>query len=286
MVSAVEVRGATFRYRSGRGLAGVSFAAARGECVGVVGPNTAGKSTLLRVLSKVLRPQHGAVLIHGRDIASVARLALAREVAVVPQEFAVAFPFCVRDVVLMGRYPHAPGGAWGDRDRTVARMAMQTTGIADLADRRMDELSGGERQLVSLARALAQEPSVLLLDEPTAHLDLRHQRDMVDIIFAARTDRARTTIVVSHDLNLAAEHCDRLLLLADGAVQAFGPPEEVMTARQIERAYGCSVDIEPDPISGRPRLRSSLARSGAMPDELHRPRMKGKLVQSSTVPPL
>lgn len=273
MVSAVEVRGVTFRYRSGQGLAGVSFAVARGECVGVVGPNTAGKSTLLRLLSKVLRPHDGAVLIHGRDVASVARLALAREVAVVPQDFAVAFPFCVRDVVLMGRYPHAPGGAWGDRDRAVARNAMETTGIADLADRRMDELSGGERQLVSLARALAQEPSVLLLDEPTAHLDLRHQRDVVDIVFSPSPARARTTILVSHDLNMAAERCDRLVLLAEGRVQAFGPPEEVMTAQQIERVYGCSVDIEPDRTSGRPRLRSSPTRSGATPDVLHRPRM-------------
>lgn len=273
MVSAVDVRGVTFRYRSGQGLVGVSFSAAAGERVGIVGPNTAGKSTLLRVLSKVVTPQQGAVLIHGRDIATVGRLALAREVAVVPQDFHVAFPFSVSEVVLMGRYPHATGGAWGNRDRAVARAAMETTGIADLADRRVDELSGGERQLVSLARALAQEPSVLLLDEPTAHLDLRHQRDLVGIIFASPADRTRTTILVSHDLNLAAERCDRLLLLAEGAVQAFGPPKEVVTSHQLERVYGCSVDIDLDPISDRPRLRSSLARSDKVPSDLHDPRM-------------
>ncbi len=273
MVTAVDVRGVTFRYRSGKGLRGVSFHVAPGDRVGVVGPNTAGKSTLLRLLSKVLAPQQGAVLIHGRDLITVGRLALAREVAVVPQDFQIAFPFSVDEVVLMGRYPHATGGAWGARDRAVARGAMEATGIAALADRRVDELSGGERQLVSLARALAQEPSVLLLDEPTAHLDLRHQRDMVDIIFAARTDRARTTIMVSHDLNLAAEHCDHLLLLADGAVQAFGAPEEVITPHLLEQAYGCPVDIDVDPVSHRPRVRSSLVRSVAVPSELDGPRM-------------
>jgi iron complex transport system ATP-binding protein len=273
MVTAVDVREVTFRYRSGKGLIGVSFRAAPGERVGVVGPNTAGKSTLLRLLSKVLAPQRGAVLIHGRDIAGVGRLSLAREVAVVPQEFQVAFPFSVSEVVLMGRYPHATGGAWGARDRAVAWAAMDAAGIVDLAARRVDELSGGERQLVSLARALAQEPSVLLLDEPTAHLDLRHQRDMVDVIFASRTDRARTTIMVSHDLNLAAEHCDRLLLLADGTVHAFGTPEEVITPHQLERAYGCPVEIDVDPGSQRPRVRSSPLRATSVSQETHSPRM-------------
>jgi iron complex transport system ATP-binding protein len=273
MVSAVEARGITFRYRSGKGLVGVSFSAAPGERLGVVGPNTAGKSTLLRLLSKVVSPQGGAVLVHGRDVATVGRLALAREVAVVPQDFHVAFPFSVSEVVLMGRYPHAPGGAWGARDHAAARAAMETVGIADLAARRVDEISGGERQLVSLARALAQEPSVLLLDEPTAHLDLRHQRDVVETIFSSPRDRVRTTILVSHDLNLAAEHCDRLLLLADGRVQAFGTPKEVMTPQQLEQAYGCSVEIEADPVSGRPRLRGSLARSETTRPEINSPRM-------------
>ena len=273
MVTAIDVREATFRYRSGKGLLGVSFSAAPGERVGVVGPNTAGKSTLLRLLSKVLAPQRGAVLIHGRDISRVGRLTLAREVAVVPQDFQVAFPFSVSDVVLMGRYPHATNGAWGARDRAVAREAMETVGIADLADRRVDEISGGERQLVSLARALAQEPSLLLLDEPTAHLDLRHQRDVVETVFASPTDRVRTTILVSHDLNLAAAYCDRLLLLSDGTVQAFGTPQEVMTPHQLERAYGCPVEIELDPVSDRPRVRSSLVRATSTSQERYGPRM-------------
>ncbi len=273
MVTAVDVREVTFRYRSGKGLRGVSFSVAPGERVGIVGPNTAGKSTLLRLLSKVLTPHSGAVLVHGRNISGVGRLALAREVAVVPQDFQVAFPFSVNEVVLMGRYPHAAGGAWSTRDRAVAQAAMDVTGIAGLAHRRVDELSGGERQLVSLARALAQEPSVLLLDEPTAHLDLRHQRDMVDIIFAPRTDRVRTTMIVSHDLNLAAEHCDRLLLMAGGAVQAFGVPEEVIRPDRLERAYGCPVQVDVDPLSRRPRVRSSPVHAGAVQLETESPWM-------------
>lgn len=272
-MSAVDVREVTFRYRSGRGVVGVSFRAAPGERIGIVGPNTAGKSTLLRLISKVLTPQHGTVSVHGRDVKAVGRLALARQIAVVPQDFHVVFPFTVNEVVLMGRYPHTESGAWRTRDRAVALAAMETVGIAVLAGRRVDELSGGERQLVSLARALAQEPSVLLLDEPTAHLDLRHQRDVVETVFSPAGARERTTIVVSHDLNLAAEHCDRLLLLADGRAHAFGSAEEVMTHRQLEEAYGCSVEIERDPVSGRPRLRSSLARTEAIRSELNGPRM-------------
>jgi iron complex transport system ATP-binding protein len=273
MVSALELRGVAFQYRSGRGLVGVSFSAATGERLGVVGPNTAGKSTLLRLISRVLIPQQGRVLVHGRDVASVNRLALARQVAVVPQDFQVAFPFSVSDVVLMGRYPHANGAGWSRHDHAVAWAAMETVGVSALAARRVDELSGGERQLVSLARALAQEPSVLLLDEPTAHLDLRHQRDVLETVFFSSAERSRTTIMVSHDLNMAAEHCDRLLLLADGRAQAFGPPKEVMTRPQLERAYGCPVDIEPDPVSGRPRVRSNLGRADTFGAQINSPRM-------------
>jgi len=266
-MNAVEVESVSFRYRTGRGVEGVTFRVSPGELLGIVGPNSAGKSTLLRLLSKVVAPQRGRIRIEGRDIAGLTRTALARRVAVVPQEFQVAFPFRVAEVVLMGRYPHAAGGAWGGtqegpRDRAAAQAALEATGVADLACRRMDELSGGERQLVSIARALAQEAPILLLDEPTAHLDLRHQGIVLDILLARQRGRQATTILVSHDLNLAAEHCDRLLLLAGGRVQAVGRPEEVIIPAHLEPAYGCPVAVERHPVSGRPRVQGVLNHRG------------------------
>jgi len=262
-MTTLQVEGVGFRYRTGWGVEDVTFRASPGELLGVVGPNSAGKSTLLRLLSKVLLPQQGRILIEGRNIAALSRMALARRVAVVPQEFHVAFSFRVAEVVLMGRYPHAAGAAWGAthdgaRDRAVAQAALEATGTAHLASRRVDELSGGERQLVSLARALAQQAPILLLDEPTAHLDLRHQGMVLSILLAHHREGRGTTILVSHDLNLAAEHCDRLLLLAGGRVRAVGRPEEVITPEHLEPAYGCPVTVERHPASGRPRVQGIL----------------------------
>ena len=263
-MTSVEVQGVTFRYRTGKGVEDVTFRAGPAELLGIVGPNSAGKSTLLRLLSKVVAPARGRILIDGRAIAGLSRVSLAQRVAVVPQEFQVAFPFRVAEVVLMGRYPHGAGGGWGSaRDHAVAQAVMEATGILDLAMRRMDELSGGERQLVSVARALAQEPAVLLLDEPTAHLDLRHEQRVLEILLTHHRKQMGTTILVSHDLNLAAEHCDRVLLLARGRIAALGRPEEVMTTAHLESAYGCSVEVERHPVSGRPRVQGSLSRQVA-----------------------
>jgi iron complex transport system ATP-binding protein len=264
-MTAVEVRDVGFRYATGRGVEDISFQAWPGELLGIVGPNSAGKSTLLRLLSKVVAPQRGHIAIEGRDIATLSRVLLARRVAVLPQDFHVAFPFRVAEVVLMGRYPHATGGPWGAthdgvRDRAVAQSALEAAGAAHLADRRMDELSGGERQLVSLARTLTQEAPILLLDEPTAHLDLRHQGIILGILLNHHRQGRGTTILVSHDLNLAAEHCDRLLLLAEGRVRAIGQPEEVITPQYLEPAYGCPVAVERHPVSGRPRVQGILNR--------------------------
>ncbi len=262
-MTAVEVQGVAFRYRTGKGVEDLTFRVSPGELLGIVGPNSAGKSTLLRLLSKVVAPERGQILVEGRDITAWSRMALARRVAVVPQEFHVAFPFRVAEVVLMGRYPHGASGGWGSaRDHAVARAVMEATGILDIATRRMDELSGGERQLVSIARALAQESAILLLDEPTAHLDLRHERRVLEILLSHHRSRSRTTMLVSHDLNLAAEQCDRLLLLSQGRVAALGRPEEVMTGAHLESAYGCPVEVERHPVSGRPRVRDSLNQHG------------------------
>lgn len=274
LMSAVEVEGVGFRYRTGQGVEDVTFRAAPGELLGIVGPNSAGKSTLLRLLSKVAVPQKGRIRIGGRDVARLSRLELARSLAVVPQEFSVAFPFSVAEIVLMGRYPHAAAGSWATaKDRAVAGAAMEATGILPLATRRVDELSGGERQLVSIARALAQEPSVLLLDEPTTHLDLGHQRTVLEILLTHHREGRQTTILVSHDLNLAAECCDRILLLVEGRVRALGAPEEVITEEHLASAYGCPVEVERHPATGRPRVHGSLPRHRTNDPDLTAPRM-------------
>ena len=264
-MSVLRVEAVSFRYKTGQGLADVTFSLAAGELFGIVGPNSAGKSTLLKLLSKVLTPHSGRILIDEEDIVRQSRLLLARSVAVVPQAFQVAFPFTVEEVVLMGRYPHAAAGDWArSGDRAVARLAMQATGIEELAERYVNELSGGERQLVSIARALAQEPTLLLLDEPTAHLDLAHERRVLEVLLRPPAPRRRTTLLISHDLNLAAEHCDRLLLLAGGRVQAVGTPEEVIHPRHLEPAYGCAIEVERS-ASGRPQVCGGLPRGEKQP---------------------
>jgi iron complex transport system ATP-binding protein len=191
----------------------------------------------------VLRPDAGRVLLAGRDAAGLARRELARELAVVPQETSVVFPFTAGELVLMGRAPHL--GLLGletadDVER--ARQAMARVGIEALADRSVLELSGGERQLVLVARALAQEPRVLLLDEPTAHLDLRHRLEVLARVreFAAG---GRSALVVSHDLGLAARHCDRVALLRAGRLAAVGPPAEVLTPPALREVFGVEAEV-------------------------------------------
>ena len=232
----VEIGGRTI-------LRDVNLELARGQIVTLAGCNGAGKTTLLRVASRVLRPSAGCVRVGGRNTASLSRRELARELAVVPQDVQVAFPFRAGEVVLMGRSPHV--GALGYESRSDverARTAMERVGIAELAERSMLELSGGERQLVLIARALAQDPAVLLLDEPTAHLDLRHRIQVLALVreFAAA---GRSALVVSHDLSLAARSCDCLALLAAGGVLASGPPEAVLTPENLRTAFHIEADV-------------------------------------------
>ncbi len=224
-------------------LHGVSLSLDAGEVVGLVGPNGAGKTTLLRVASGVVPSDEGRVLLGGRELRQLRRRDLARELAVVPQETAVAFPFTAGELVLMGRAPHL--GTFGfdtAADVERARDAMERVGIEHLAGRSVLELSGGERQLVLVARALAQEPRVLLLDEPTAHLDLRHRLQVLARVreFAREGGAA---LVVSHDLGLAARTCDRVALLRDGRLCAAGPPTEVLTPAALRAVFGVEAEV-------------------------------------------
>ena len=245
--------GVEFGYGGAFRLAGASFEVAEGEILGLVGPNSSGKTTLLRLLSKVHAPDRGEIRFRGRPLGAVARLDLARDVAVVPQDEQLAFPLSVEELVLMGRFPRSAGrlfegpggpragpGGHGARRRPRARRPPRST-----------RSRGGERQRAMLARALAQEPRVLLLDEPTSHLDLLHQRHLVGLLRQLNRERGMTVIFVSHDLNLAGELADRLLLLSGGRVVRLGPPREVLDEAVLEQAYGCPVWVE-RLASGRP----------------------------------
>lgn len=233
----------------------VSFELAAGEILGVIGPNGSGKTTLIRLLSRVREPEAGGIRLGGVPLRSLTRRDLARQIAVVPQDLALAFPFSVEELCLMGRHPHADGRLFeGPRDLARAREAMALAGVLDLAREPLDALSGGERQRVLIARALAQEPRVLLLDEPTSHLDLRHQRDIAGLLRNLRRDRGMAILLVSHDLVLAGEVADRLLLVAGGRAVRIGGPAEVLDEAVLEAAYGCPVRVEKSPASGRPMV--------------------------------
>lgn len=237
----------------GFSLAGVSFVIEAGEVFGVIGPNSAGKTTLLRLLTRVVAPARGEVRLDGRPIARLAHAELARQIAVVPQDAPRPFPFSVEQLVLMGRYPHGPGRFFeSDEDRALARAAMAATGVLDLATLPLEQLSGGERQRAMLARALAQQPRLLVLDEPTSHLDLRYQAETAALLQRVNAERGMTVLLVSHDLNLAAEVCDRLLLLGGGRMARVGPPGEVLRREVLEPVFGCAVVVDVNPASGRP----------------------------------
>jgi len=234
----------------------LSFDIAAGEIVGVIGPNSSGKTTLIRLLTRVLEPGSGEIRLEGVPVRRLSRVDLARRVAVVPQGILPQFPFTVGELVLMGRYPHDPGRYFeSPRDRTVAREAMEATGVLELADLPLDDLSGGERQRAVIARALAQEPRLLVLDEPTAHLDLRYQVEAATLLRRLNRELGMSVLLVSHDLNLAAEVCDRLLLLNAGRAAAIGSPETVLDDALLAAVFGCEVVVDKSETTRRPIVR-------------------------------
>jgi iron complex transport system ATP-binding protein len=218
---------------------------ARGSIVGLLGPNGSGKTTLLKILAGMLRPDTGTVVLEGAVVSSMARRDLARRVAVVPQETQTTFDFSVIDMVLMGRYPHlGPFELEGIADLEIARDALRATGTADLEARPFATLSGGEKQRVVIASALAQASDVLLLDEPTTALDLGYQFDIAALLRRLNADRCTTMIVSTHDLNLAAALCSRIVLLKDGSVIAQGETRATLSADNIRLLYGVDADVQ------------------------------------------
>jgi iron complex transport system ATP-binding protein len=233
------------------GVQGVTVDVERGRVVGILGPNGSGKTTLLRLLAGMLRPDSGVVTLNGTNLASLARAALARSIAVVPQETHLAFDYSVLEIALMGRYPHL--GTFeleGPRDVAIAREALAATGTLGLERRSFATLSGGEKQRVVIASALAQQAEILLLDEPTASLDLGYQFDVAALLARLNRERDLTIVVATHDLNFAASLCHSIVMLAEGRVVAAGPTGDTLTSMSIQALYGVVADVYPHHAAG------------------------------------
>jgi len=236
-------------------LRGLSFSVEEGEFFGIIGPNGSGKTTLFRAIGGSLKTRKGRVLIRGREASRIPRLEMAREVALLPQFMEILFPFTVEEFVMMGRYPHIPRfGRATRKDLLEVEKSMEMTGTLSLRNRMISELSGGERQRCLLAQGLAQEPKLLLLDEPTAHLDIGHQIEAMDIVKSLNRKSAITVLVILHDLNLAGEYCDRLILLNEGRIHSSGMPKDVLTYQSIEEVYRTVVVVSKNPISSSPHV--------------------------------
>jgi iron complex transport system ATP-binding protein len=251
----IRAENINFSYATKPVMEDVSFAIDEAQIVAIIGPNGSGKTTLLKIINGTLFPDAGQMLVDGKDTSRWSRKDIAQKVAIVPQETAVIFPFFAEEIVLMGRFPHLSNYRFEDKkDYRIVHEAMEKTDTLAFASRRFDELSAGERQRVLIARALAQEPKVLLLDESTVFLDLKHQAQFLALLRQLNTVQQLTVIFVTHDINLAAQHADRIILLYSGKIYAIGKPAEVITAANIKEVYDVDSLIDQNPQSGLPRM--------------------------------
>jgi len=251
----LEMRNVTLGYNHQPVLGNITLKASPGEMVGLIGPNGSGKSTIIKALSRVMHPTSGLISINGRDINQITRRELACMVGVVPQLPLLPSTFTAFEIVLMGRNPHL--GLFQSesrRDMTLAGEAMEKTGTGLLANRYINELSGGEIQCVLIARVLVQETEAILLDEPTANLDIGRQVEILDLIKNLCTENKLTVMAAVHDLNLAAQYCDRLILIHEGQVRAEGKPQEVITEENMRQVYGAENCVYTHPVNGLPTV--------------------------------
>lgn len=244
----IRVRDLHFSYGNGnRALKGVDLDIDDGESIAIVGPNGSGKTTLLRCISRALPIPRNRVFLDGKDIVTMNRRRIARKMAVLQQEKETGFDFTVEETVSMGRYPYMPRfGFGGDGHREIVRRSMAETGVEGFARKRISALSGGEKQRVFIARALAQEPSILLLDEPTKDLDMKHALDLLRLIRKQNERGGLTSVAVLHDLNMAARYFSRIVIMKDGRIVRAGRPEKVFTEDTIESVFEIDVNVRYD----------------------------------------
>jgi len=257
----LSVDGITCGYPGCFMLKGVSFDAERGSFTGVIGPNASGKTTLLKAVTGIIPLKEGRVFIGGKDISGLKRPEIAREMAMVSQNYSYEFELSVEDFILLGRTPYRR--KWqvleDPEDVTCAERAMDITGVIHLRERMLDALSGGEFQRVCIARALAQEPKLLLLDEATSHLDIAQSIKVLNILKRLNAEHALSVMIVLHDLNLASEYCDSIILMHNGAVKAKGSPADLIRKEVIEQIYGAYVAVKKNPLTGKPHVFISAA---------------------------
>jgi iron complex transport system ATP-binding protein len=251
----IQIRNVYFSYFNGFVLQDISLSVSPGEMVGLLGPNGSGKTTLIKLSSGILKPRQGDIRLDGASLSQLSRRSIARSVAVVPQQFHTPFAFTASEVVMLGRIPFIRAFAGETAvDKRAVEQAMELAGISQLAQRHFDELSGGERQKIILAMALAQEPKILLLDEPTVHLDISHQVEILELIKRLNQEQGLTVVSAMHDLNLASLYFSRLILLKEGRVWAEGTPVQVLTEDRIREVFSASVSVETHPVTGTPHI--------------------------------
>lgn len=238
----IRIRGLEFRYNSILALKDVTLDIHESEVVAIVGPNGSGKSTLLKCINRILKPKKGVIMIDGKDIKDLSQIEIAKAVGYVPQVAKQSFPATVFEVVLMGRRPYI---SWrcGKRDIEKVLEVLKLLNIEDIAMRDFNELSGGQQQKVLIARALAQEPEILLLDEPTSNLDIKHQLEVMEMVRNITKEKEITAVVAIHDLNLASRYADKVVMMLEGRIFAVGDPISVLTPDNIRKVYGVEVKI-------------------------------------------
>ncbi len=250
----LKIKNLVCGYPSGFTIKNISFEVKGNEFLGIVGPNGSGKTTLIKTITKLIRPVRGEIILDGENIGEMNFQDIAKKIAVVPQTFNMEFDMSVEEFVSLGRIPHRKTFQFLETplDEEITRDVMRLTETFELKERAISNLSGGEIQRVAIARALAQKPQLLLLDEPTSHLDIGHQIRLLDLLRQLNRDNFLTIIAIFHDLNLASEYCDRLLLLKDGRVHSIDSPEKVLTYQILEEVYNTLLVVQKNPISNKP----------------------------------